>query len=139
MLTPQAILEELKKIKYPGFSRDIVSFGMIKDVEIAHAGVTVILNAPSAKPEVIAEVTDAIRQTLAAMPEAPAIKVEVIAPLRRRSRARCTAGRFPASSTSLRWRAARAASASRQLRLTSPGDSLPRMAGRPDGRRCLRP
>ena len=77
MLTPQAILEDLKKIKYPGFSRDIVSFGMIKDIEIANAGVTVILNAPSAKPEVIAEVTSAIRQTIAAMPEAPAVKVEV--------------------------------------------------------------
>src|SRR5271155_4151721 len=77
MLTPQAILEELKKIKYPGFSRDIVSFGMIKDIEIAHAGITVILNAPSAKPGVIAEVTGEIQRIVPAMPEAPAVKVEL--------------------------------------------------------------
>ncbi len=47
MPTPQEILAELKKIKYPGFSRDIVSFGMIKDIEVAHAGITVILTAPA--------------------------------------------------------------------------------------------
>tara|TARA_B000000441_G_scaffold114401_1_gene85546 strand:+ start:863 stop:988 length:126 start_codon:yes stop_codon:yes gene_type:complete len=28
------ILDLLKKITYPGFSRDIVSFGMIKDIII---------------------------------------------------------------------------------------------------------
>ncbi|HTT76091.1 MAG TPA: Mrp/NBP35 family ATP-binding protein [Candidatus Binataceae bacterium] len=77
MLTPQTILEELKKIKYPGFSRDIVSFGMIKDIEIAHAGVTVILNAPSAKPEVIAEVTAEIKQAIAAMGDALPVNIEV--------------------------------------------------------------
>jgi len=77
MLTPQAILEELKKIKYPGFSRDIVSFGMIKDIEIAHAGITVILNAPSAKPEVIAGVTREIQRIVAAVPDVAAVKVEV--------------------------------------------------------------
>ena len=28
------ILDKLKKINYPGFNRDIVSFGMVKDVVI---------------------------------------------------------------------------------------------------------
>ena len=28
------ILEQLKKINYPGFSRDIVSFGIVKDIII---------------------------------------------------------------------------------------------------------
>ena len=28
------ILELLKSIKYPGFTRDIVSFGLIKDITI---------------------------------------------------------------------------------------------------------
>ena len=30
----EKVLELLKSIKYPGFSRDIVSFGMIKDIAI---------------------------------------------------------------------------------------------------------
>ena len=48
MPSPQEILSELKKIKYPGFSRDIVSFGMIKDIEVASAGVTPARPRPAA-------------------------------------------------------------------------------------------
>ena len=36
MPTPNEILVELKKVKYPGFTRDIVSFGMVKDIEIGY-------------------------------------------------------------------------------------------------------
>ena len=43
-LTKENILEELKKVKYPGFSRDIVSFGVVKDVKIEDGAVTVIMN-----------------------------------------------------------------------------------------------
>jgi ATP-binding protein involved in chromosome partitioning len=38
MATPQEILEELKQIKYPGYSRDIVSFGIVRDIEIGSTG-----------------------------------------------------------------------------------------------------
>ena len=43
MPKPNEILDELKKIKYPGFTRDIVSFGIVKDIEVAYASVTVVL------------------------------------------------------------------------------------------------
>ena len=29
--TPQELLEALKQVKYPGFNRDIVDFGLVKD------------------------------------------------------------------------------------------------------------
>src|SRR5579859_807683 len=77
MPTPQEILAELKKIKYPGFSRDIVSFGMVKDVEVAHAGITVILTAPSAKPEVVDAIAAEIEKTVAAMASGVAVKIEI--------------------------------------------------------------
>jgi ATP-binding protein involved in chromosome partitioning len=77
MPTPQEILAELKKIKYPGFSRDIVSFGMIKDIEVAHAGITVILTAPSAKPEVVGSIAAEIEKTIAAIAGAVAVKIEI--------------------------------------------------------------
>ena len=32
MPTPQELLEALKQVKYPGFTRDIVAFGMINTV-----------------------------------------------------------------------------------------------------------
>lgn len=77
MPTPNEILVELKKVKYPGFTRDIVSFGMVKDIEIAHKGVTVSLNAPSANPEVVARIVEEIRRTVAAMPGVPAVEVHM--------------------------------------------------------------
>ncbi|HUY18213.1 MAG TPA: Mrp/NBP35 family ATP-binding protein [Candidatus Binataceae bacterium] len=77
MPTPNEILTELKKIKYPGLTRDIVSFGMIKDIEIAQRGVSVILAAPAAKPEVIAQIVDEVRKCVAAMEGVPAVEVNV--------------------------------------------------------------
>jgi ATP-binding protein involved in chromosome partitioning len=77
MPSPQEILSELKKIKYPGFSRDIVSFGMIKDIEVATAGVTVILVAASAKPEIIGEIADSVKRAVGAMPGVPGVKIEL--------------------------------------------------------------
>jgi ATP-binding protein involved in chromosome partitioning len=77
MPTPQEILTELKKVRYPGFTRDIVSFGMIKDIEVAHAGVTVFLTTTAAKPEVLAQVSSDIERTVGAMAGVPAVRVEI--------------------------------------------------------------
>jgi ATP-binding protein involved in chromosome partitioning len=35
MLSQDAVMNALKAVKYPGFSRDIVSFGLVKDISIA--------------------------------------------------------------------------------------------------------
>jgi len=80
MPSPNDILTELKKIKYPGFSRDIVSFGMVKDIEVAHSGVTVMLTAASAKPEVIREIVDNVKAAVTAMAGVPAVQVRVEQP-----------------------------------------------------------
>jgi ATP-binding protein involved in chromosome partitioning len=77
MPSPNEILTELKKVKYPGFTRDIVSFGIIKDIEVGYAGVTVSLSVQSAKPEVVAHIVDDIKRTVAAMSGVPAVKVAV--------------------------------------------------------------
>ncbi len=77
MPTPQEILEELKKVRYPGFTRDIVSFGIIKDIEIAQSGVTVIVNAtPNTKPEILDQIAAEIEGKIAAMTGVPGIKVQ---------------------------------------------------------------
>ncbi|HUA35641.1 MAG TPA: Mrp/NBP35 family ATP-binding protein [Candidatus Binataceae bacterium] len=77
MPSPQEILTELKKIKYPGFSRDIVSFGLIKDIEVAFAGVTVALAATTAKPEIVEQIVTEVKQTVGAMPGVPAVNVQI--------------------------------------------------------------
>ncbi|MBF6560458.1 MAG: Mrp/NBP35 family ATP-binding protein [Candidatus Binataceae bacterium] len=77
MPTPQEILEQLKKIKYPGFSRDIVSFGIIKDIEVGDAAITVILTASAAKPEVTAQIAAEIERTVGAMAGVPPVRIEL--------------------------------------------------------------
>lgn len=77
MPSPNEILAELKKLKYPGFTRDIVSFGIIKDIEVTHRGVTVTLNAPTANPEVVAQIVGEVKRAVAAMAGVPGVEVAV--------------------------------------------------------------
>src|SRR5271165_4978171 len=77
MPSPNEILDELKKIKYPGFTRHIVSFGIIKDIEIAYAGVTVTLAAPTANPETIKAIASEVTRVVGAMPGVPAVKIQI--------------------------------------------------------------
>jgi ATP-binding protein involved in chromosome partitioning len=62
MATPQEILEGLKSVKYPGYSRDIVSFGIVRDIEVGTAGVTVTLAPGGASPEAVEEIVSEVRR-----------------------------------------------------------------------------
>jgi len=42
-MTKQDIIEQLKLIKYPGFSKDIISFGMLKDILIENENIVITL------------------------------------------------------------------------------------------------
>jgi ATP-binding protein involved in chromosome partitioning len=70
--TPQEILERLKGVAYPGFTRDIVSFGMVKDIEVSSSAVTVHLAPTTAHEDVLKQIEDAVRTTVAAIPGVPA-------------------------------------------------------------------
>ena len=48
-MNKQNVLELLKEINYPGFSRDIVSFGMIQDVDVDGTNVTLQLKITTEK------------------------------------------------------------------------------------------
>jgi ATP-binding protein involved in chromosome partitioning len=52
MLTEQLVRETLSAVKYPGFSRDIVSFGLIKGIKIEGADVTVQMSLATNDPNV---------------------------------------------------------------------------------------
>ena len=41
-MTSETIQAQLKTVKYPGFSRDIVSFGLVRDIQIKDANVCVL-------------------------------------------------------------------------------------------------
>src|SRR5215470_8736102 len=75
MATPQELLEALKQVKYPGFSRDIVAFGMVKDIEVGGAGVTVQLAPSSDDTAVVAQIRQGVIDTLTPLVRVP---IEVV-------------------------------------------------------------
>lgn len=63
-MTKDEVIERLKKIKYPGFSRDIVSFGIVKNVEVESDSVKVDVEMSSASEETQTEIYGRIKTAL---------------------------------------------------------------------------
>ena len=51
MINKNEILHQLKSVNYPGFNRDIVSFGMVKEILVDHKTITVMLSISSKNEE----------------------------------------------------------------------------------------
>ena len=79
MPTPQELLESLKSVKYPGFSRDIVSFGIVKDIAIGVSRVVVQIAPSTGNADVIAQVRSEVLAVLERLVELP-IEVEILQP-----------------------------------------------------------
>ena len=67
-MTPDAIKEVLKQVKYPGFSRDIVSFGLVRSVAFAEGVVKVALTLTTADPKIPLHLKKEVDQCLRAQP-----------------------------------------------------------------------
>jgi ATP-binding protein involved in chromosome partitioning len=75
--TPETLLAALRAVKYPGFSRDIVSFGLVRSAE-ARAGVAHIhLEISTADPALPAQLQDAAIQALRAVPGVREARIEI--------------------------------------------------------------
>jgi len=68
MLTQETIQNALKAVKYPGYSRDIVSFGLIKEISAANGAVSVNLQLTSANPEAARQIKEEAERVLKALP-----------------------------------------------------------------------
>jgi ATP-binding protein involved in chromosome partitioning len=80
MLSQDTILNALKTVKYPGFSRDIVSFGLIKDVSAAGDAVSVALQLTSPNPDAARQIKAEAEQVLKRLPGVSHVVVEVRQP-----------------------------------------------------------
>ena len=69
------ILELLKTIKYPGFNRDIVSFGMVKDIMVNEGNVEIFLNISSQNEEKKQLITKAIESLIS--PKVKSLKINL--------------------------------------------------------------
>jgi ATP-binding protein involved in chromosome partitioning len=79
MPTPQELLEALKQVKYPGFSRDIVDFGMVKDIQVGGAKVVVQLTPSTDNPETLALLRQQVVDVVSAFVSVP-VQVEMQRP-----------------------------------------------------------
>ncbi len=79
--SPDAILDALRSVKYPGYSRDIVSFGLVRDVQVDGSAVGVLIELTSANPEVGRQIADAARLAIRdAFPDLTDAHVQVKVP-----------------------------------------------------------
>ena len=74
------ILNALKSIKYPGYSRDIVSFGLVKGVAFNAGAVSVNLELTTTSPDVAQQLKGICEQTLRALPGVSHVIVQVKQP-----------------------------------------------------------
>ncbi len=80
MLAKEAITEALKSVKYPGYSRDIVSFGIVKNIFITGDHVTVSVQLSAANPEVAQQLKREAEIVLQNLPEVKTARVDVSVP-----------------------------------------------------------
>ncbi len=80
MLTQADIQNALKAVKYPGFSRDIVSFGLVKEISAANGTVSVALQLTSPNPDAARQIKADAEQVLKKLPGVNRVMVEVRQP-----------------------------------------------------------
>ena len=76
-LNPEGIRNILRKVKYPGFTRDIVSFGVVKDIEIEGSRVRVHLLLPKPDEKVESEIRSSVSKTLLESPGVSEVDIRV--------------------------------------------------------------
>jgi ATP-binding protein involved in chromosome partitioning len=80
MLTEDDIKKALRTVKYPGYSRDVVSFGLVKHIAINAGAVSVTLGLTSANPDAARQLKAEAEQVLKAVPGVTSIYVEITQP-----------------------------------------------------------
>ncbi len=77
MLNETSILEALKSVKYPGYSRDIVSFGLVKHVAAANGAVSVAIELTTPNPEQAVQIKSECERVLRALSGVTTVHVDV--------------------------------------------------------------
>jgi len=67
MITEDSVREKLKKVNYPGFSRDILSFGLVKRILVSGNDVTVLISLATRDPAIPRAIHQGIEEALATL------------------------------------------------------------------------
>jgi ATP-binding protein involved in chromosome partitioning len=80
MLTQDTVRDALRGVKYPGYSRDILSFGLVKEIAVQEGAIHLLLQLTSGDPQVAAQLKAECERTLQALPGAGQVIVQVRQP-----------------------------------------------------------
>ena len=67
-ITEELVLERLKTVKFPGYSRDIVSFGLVKEIKISGPDLLLRLSVATSNPNVAQTLKTESEKVLRAIP-----------------------------------------------------------------------
>ncbi|MBI5693717.1 MAG: Mrp/NBP35 family ATP-binding protein [Verrucomicrobia bacterium] len=82
-MTPDEIKEHLKQVKYPGFSRDIVSFGLVRSAGFFDGTIKVSLTLTTGDAKVPLQIKSEVERVLRGLPGVKDLLVEIaVAPTR---------------------------------------------------------
>ncbi len=76
-MSPDFIREALRQVRYPGFSRDIVSFGLVKDIQCDASGVLVRIEIQTKDAKVPEQIFKDCHAVLDTLPDIGAVKVDI--------------------------------------------------------------
>lgn len=76
-MSPEFIREALRHVRYPGFSRDIVSFGLVKDIQCSDAGTLVRIEIQTKDPKVPEQIFKDCHAVLEEVPDTGPVKIEI--------------------------------------------------------------
>ena len=77
-ITKESVLTALQSVKYPGYSRDIVSFGVVRDVAVKGDEVRVLLEVSSQNQGVSDQIKSACEQALGTLTGVSKVSVDVV-------------------------------------------------------------
>jgi ATP-binding protein involved in chromosome partitioning len=80
MLSQEVIQNALKAVKYPGYSRDVVSFGLVKEISTTDGIVGVAMQLTSPNAEAALQIKTEAERVIAALPGVKQVVVEVRQP-----------------------------------------------------------
>ncbi len=82
MITPELVRETLSSVKYPGFTRDIVSFGLVKDVRVNGTEVIVQMTLTTNDPKIPQAIKAQSEAALCVLPGIGnvAVRIDIQAP-----------------------------------------------------------
>src|SRR6201995_396420 len=77
MPTQDEVLDALKQVKFPGLSRDIVSFGFVRDVQITSGVVSFVIHFQTENPTVGQQLARDAEQAVRALPDVKGVSIDL--------------------------------------------------------------